>query len=137
MYIFENPVLQRELLVNLRTQRSFWLLALYQLLLAGVVLVAWPSDERLDLTENPPSARRLVNLFFLGQYVIASLMAPSFAAGTISGETMKELIAFLPGNLPRTSASEAAVPSTVARMETAMATRMLRKVAGTQPGRSR
>lgn len=86
MYIFENPVLQRELLVNLRTQRSFWLLALYQLLLAAVVLVAWPSDERLDLTENPPSARRLVNLFFLGQYVLASLMAPSFAAGTISGE---------------------------------------------------
>lgn len=86
MYVFENPVLQRELLVNLRTQRSFWLLALYQLLLAAVVLVAWPSDERLDLTENPPSARRLVNLFFLGQYVIASLMAPSFAAGTISGE---------------------------------------------------
>ncbi|WP_164103029.1 ABC transporter permease [Candidatus Laterigemmans baculatus] len=86
MYVFENPVLQRELLVNLRTQRSFWLLALYQLLLAGVVLAAWPSDERLDLTENPPSARRLVNLFFLGQYVIASLMAPSFAASAISGE---------------------------------------------------
>ena len=86
MYIFENPVLQRELLVNLRTRRAFVLLAVYQLLLAAVVLVAWPTDERLDLTTNPPSARKLVNLFFLGQYVIASLIAPSFAAGTISGE---------------------------------------------------
>lgn len=86
MYVFENPVLQRELLVNLRTNRSFVLLAVYQLLLAAVVLAAWPSDQRLDLTTNPPSATKLVNLFFLGQYVIASLMAPSFAAGTIAGE---------------------------------------------------
>ncbi len=86
MYLFENPVLQRELLVNLRTRRAFLLLALYQLLLAVVVLIAWPSEERLDLTGNPRSARKLVDLFFLGQYVIASLMAPSFAAGAITGE---------------------------------------------------
>jgi ABC-type transport system involved in multi-copper enzyme maturation permease subunit len=86
MYVLENPVLQRELLVNLRTNRAFLLLAIYQLLLAAVVLVAWPNDERLDLTTNPPSAQKLVNLFFLGQYVIASLMAPSFAAGAITGE---------------------------------------------------
>lgn len=86
MYLFENPVLQRELLVNLRTRRAFLLLALYQLLLAIVVLVAWPSEQRLDLTGNPQSSKKLVDLFFLGQYVIASLMAPSFAAGAISGE---------------------------------------------------
>ena len=86
MYVFENPVMQRELLVNLRTNRAFLLLAMYQLLLAVVVLAAWPDAERLDLTQKPPSATKLVNLFFLGQYVIASLMAPSFAAGTITGE---------------------------------------------------
>lgn len=86
MYVFENPVLQRELLVNLRTNRAFVLLAVYQILLAAVVIAAWPSDQRLDLTSNPPSATKLVNLFFLGQYVIASLMAPSFAAGAIAGE---------------------------------------------------
>jgi ABC-type transport system involved in multi-copper enzyme maturation permease subunit len=86
MYVFENPVLQRELLVNLRTKRAFVLLAVYQLLLATVVVAAWPSAQRLDLSSSPPSATKLVNLFFLGQYVIASLMAPSFAAGTIAGE---------------------------------------------------
>lgn len=90
MFIRDNPVLQRELLVNLRTKKSFFLLAGYQILLAVVVLAAWPSDERLDLTTNPPSARKLVNLFFLGQYVIASLMAPSFAAGAISGEKERQ-----------------------------------------------
>jgi len=86
MYVFENPVLQRELLVNLRTVRSFLLLAAYQVILGAVVIIAWPSDERLDLSSNPASARRLADLFFLSQYVIASLMAPSFAAGAITGE---------------------------------------------------
>lgn len=86
MYVLENPVLQRELLVNLRTVRAFLLLFAYQALLATVVYFAWPQDQRLDLTTNPQSARRLVDLFFFGQYIIASLMAPSFAAGAITGE---------------------------------------------------
>ena len=62
MYVFENPVLQRELLVNLRTNRAFVLLAAYQLLLSGVVLLAWPADTVLDLTTNPQSAKQLVDL---------------------------------------------------------------------------
>ncbi|MDB4338985.1 ABC transporter permease, partial [Rubripirellula sp.] len=86
MYLRENPVLQRELLVNLRKHRSFVLLAVYQISLALIVLVAWPADLKMDLTSNPASAQKLVNLFFLGQYIIASLMAPSFAAGAITGE---------------------------------------------------
>jgi len=86
MYVFENPVLQRELLVNLRTPRAFILLFCYQALLATLVYFAWPQDVRLDLTSNPNAARNLVDLFFLGQYVLASLMAPSFAGGTITGE---------------------------------------------------
>lgn len=87
MYLFENPVLQRELLVNLRMPRAFVLLLLYQVLLAAVVYFAWPKDNlRIDLTDNPGSTSTLVDLFFLGQYILASLMAPSFAAGAISGE---------------------------------------------------
>ena len=83
---FDNPVLNRELLVNLRTFRSFVLLALYQLALSAVVYFAWPKEPWLDLTENPESTRNLVDLFFLGNFVIASLMTPSFAAGAITGE---------------------------------------------------
>lgn len=86
MYLLENPVLQRELLVNLRTPRAFVLLFLYQALLATLVYFAWPQDVRLDLTGNPEAASSLVDLFFLGQYMLASLMAPSFAASAITGE---------------------------------------------------
>ncbi len=85
MYLFENPVLQRELLVNLRMTRAFVLLLFYLGILGVVVLLAWPRERQLDLT-NPEAARRLVNLVFLGQYLLASMMAPSFAAGAITGE---------------------------------------------------
>lgn len=85
MYLFENPVLQSELLGNLRRPRAFVLLAVYVGLLGGVVYLAWPAQQRLDMT-NPEAAQRLINLFFLGQYLIATLMTPSFAAGAITGE---------------------------------------------------
>jgi ABC-type transport system involved in multi-copper enzyme maturation permease subunit len=84
MYLVENPVLQRELLVNLRTHRSFLLLLVYQAVLATVVFFAWPAETRLEA--NATAARRLVNFFFLGQYVLAALMTPAFAAGAITGE---------------------------------------------------
>jgi len=89
MYILENPVLQRELTVNLRMGRAFVLLFLYQALLGAVVYFAWPQDSRLDLTDQSLSGRqtrRLVDLFFVGQYVLASMMAPSFASSSITGE---------------------------------------------------
>ena len=89
MYLFENPVMQRELLVNLRSNASFILLLVYQSLLAMVVYFAWPQQQTVDLTADSTSTeatRRLVDLFFQGQFVIASMMAPSFAAGSITGE---------------------------------------------------
>src|SRR6185436_3331424 len=89
MYVLQNPVMQRELLVNLRMGRAFVLLLLYQMLLGAVVYFAWPQDTRLDLTAGSSSVeqtKRLVNLFFVGQFVLASMMAPSFAAGSITGE---------------------------------------------------
>lgn len=86
MYVLENPVLQRELLVNLRTIRAFVLLFVYNALLGAVVILAWPQNVQMNLTGKSEETQKLVDLFFLGQYVIASLMAPSFAAGAVTGE---------------------------------------------------
>ncbi|MDC0936559.1 ABC transporter permease subunit [Pirellulales bacterium] len=85
MYLFENPVLQRELVVNLRMTRSFVLLVAYVGLLGLLVYAAWPADQQLDLA-RPEKAKALVDLFFFGQYVLVSMMTPSFAAGAITGE---------------------------------------------------
>ncbi len=86
MYLVENPVLQRELLTNLRANRGFVLMLVYQMALASVLLVAYPSGQRVDLSTDSSAALQLVDFFFLGQYILASLMAPTFAAGAISGE---------------------------------------------------
>lgn len=85
MAVLENAVLQRELVANLRQGRAFLLLALYVSVTGAVVLAAWPQQERVDLA-NPAAAQRLVNLFFLGQYLLVALLAPSFTAGSITGE---------------------------------------------------
>jgi len=85
MYLFENPVLQRELVTNLRTTRGFVLLAAYVGFLGLLVYAAWPAEQRLDMASSE-EAKKLVDLFFLGQYLLMSLMAPSFAAGAITGE---------------------------------------------------
>jgi ABC-type transport system involved in multi-copper enzyme maturation permease subunit len=89
MYLTENPVLQHELVTNLRMNRAFVLLAVYLALLGGVVYLAWPQEQRLDFAQ-PEAAKRLVSLFFFGQYLLASLMAPSFAAGAITGEKERQ-----------------------------------------------
>lgn len=80
-----NPVLQRELLLNLRMKRAFVTLAVFILLLGAMVYIAWPEPEGVDII-NPEASERLVNLLFLGQYILTSLMAPTFAAGAITGE---------------------------------------------------
>ena len=85
MYFFENPVLQNELVSNLRKTSSFILLFVYVGLLGLLVYTAWPADQRLDMVQSE-QAKPLVNLLFLGQYMLVSLMAPSFAAGAITGE---------------------------------------------------
>ena len=85
MYLFDNPVLQRELLANLRMRRAFALQLLYVSLLAALVWVLWPRQEQVDFA-SPQTGRRRLNTFFIGQFVIVTLMAPTFAAGSVSGE---------------------------------------------------
>ena len=86
MFAIDNPVLQRELISNLRAPRAFLLMLVYQVALAAVVLIAYPRDVKIDLSRESASAQRLVDFFFVGQFAIASLMAPSFTAGAITGE---------------------------------------------------
>ena len=85
MYLLENPVLQRELITNLRMTRGFVLLAAYVGFLGLLVYAAWPAEQRLDMASSE-EAKGMVNLFFLGQYLLMSLMAPSFASNAITGE---------------------------------------------------
>jgi ABC-type transport system involved in multi-copper enzyme maturation permease subunit len=83
MILRDNPVLIRELLVNLRSNRAFTLQLLYVSFLGVVVYFAWPSEGKLVSADL---AQRLFNMFFLGQFFLVALVAPTFAAGSIAGE---------------------------------------------------
>ena len=107
MFFRENPVLQRELLVNLRTPRAFLLLGCYVGLLGLIVYLAWPDDTQLHLAgprRDTAKSQRMINMFFLGQFVLASLMAPSFAAGSITGEKERKTYEMLLASPLRPSA---------------------------------
>jgi ABC-type transport system involved in multi-copper enzyme maturation permease subunit len=87
MIFRDNPVLTRELLVNLRSSRAFVLQFLYVSLLGSVVYFAWPRTEGgVHQIVSGGAAQRLFELFFLGQFFLVALVAPSFAAGSITGE---------------------------------------------------
>jgi ABC-type transport system involved in multi-copper enzyme maturation permease subunit len=86
MLFRDNPVLIRELLVTLRSPRSFVLQMLYVCALGAVVYFRWPAGEEGARQVSPGVARGLFDLFFLGQFFLVALMAPTFAAGSITGE---------------------------------------------------
>jgi ABC-type transport system involved in multi-copper enzyme maturation permease subunit len=83
MIFRDNPVLIRELLVNLRAPRAFLLQFVYVAFLGVMVYFAWPSDPTMV---SSGAAQRLFDLFFLGQFFLIALVAPTFAAGSITGE---------------------------------------------------
>lgn len=86
MLLRDNPVLTRELLVNLRTNRSFLLQLGYVAVLGLLVYLAWPEQTGTTLMAGSSSAQRLFTLFYLGQFFMVALLAPTFAAGSITGE---------------------------------------------------
>jgi len=86
MLVRDNPVLIRELLVTLRSPRSFVLQMLYVCTLGALVYFQWPAGEEGSRQVSPGVARALFDIFFLGQFFLVSLMSPTFAAGSITGE---------------------------------------------------
>ncbi len=86
MLFRDNPVLTRELLVNLRSPRAFVLQLAYVVFLGAVVYFYWPPEAGGTSQVGPGKARRLFDLFFLGQFFLVALVAPTFAAGSITGE---------------------------------------------------
>jgi ABC-type transport system involved in multi-copper enzyme maturation permease subunit len=86
MIFRDNPVLLRELLVNLRSPRAFVLQLLYVAFLSLVVYYPWPTATTGAAQISASHAQRIYDLFFFGQFFLVALMAPTFAAGSITGE---------------------------------------------------
>lgn len=81
----ENPVLQRELLVNLRRPTAFLIQFGYLLVLILLIYSAWPTTGSIR-ADDPTATQRLLGLLIVGQFLVAAMLVPSFASGAISGE---------------------------------------------------
>jgi ABC-type transport system involved in multi-copper enzyme maturation permease subunit len=87
----DNPVLSRELLVNLRSPKAFLIQAVYVAILSAMVYFAWgyfaqPGESGGVTGVSSGAAQALFQLFFFGQFTLVALVAPTFAAGSITGE---------------------------------------------------
>ncbi len=88
----ENPVLRRELLTALRSNKAFILQFFFLLILGAVVYLAWPEG---DVASRDKLARRLFHVFGQGQLVLLSVMAPAFSASAMTIEKEKRCIDLL------------------------------------------
>ncbi len=87
MIFRDNPVLYRELLVNLRSNRVVRAAVLaYVPSWDLVVYFYWPASEERPASVEPGGRAGLFDIFFLGQFFLVALVAPTFAAGSITGE---------------------------------------------------
>ena len=117
MYLLENPVLQRELSPTCGRRGRLCCCSLTSRCSAAARLSRPGRRAAARHGSISDAAKRLVNLFFLGQYMLVSLMAPSFAAGAITGEKERESYEMLlasplrPGGDRARQARRVAVPA--------------------------
>ena len=88
----ENPVLRRELLTALRSNKAFVLHFIFLFVLTVVVYLAWPLEVSSTGSER---ARQLFSIFGQGQLVLLSVLAPAFSASALALEKEKRTIDLL------------------------------------------
>lgn len=88
----ENPVLRRELLTALRSNKAFVLHFVFLFVLTIVVYLAWPLEA---ISTESERARQLFIIFGQGQLVLLSVLAPAFSASALALEKEKRTIDLL------------------------------------------
>lgn len=88
----ENPVLRRELLTALRSNKAFILQGIFLLALGTVVYVAWPKEL---ISTSSEKARQLFKTFGQGELVLLSILAPAFSASAMTIEKERRCLDLL------------------------------------------
>ena len=81
----ENPVLRRELLTALRSNKAFTLHFFFLAALAFVVYRIWP-DDNVEITSGDTLTRQIFHIFGESQLVLVSILAPAFSASAMTIE---------------------------------------------------
>src|SRR5438270_639296 len=86
MIFDDNHVVSRVRFAMFRSPCAFILQLLYVCALGALVYFYWPEGAEGGHQVSAGVAQRLFNIFFLGQFFLVALMAPTFATGSITGE---------------------------------------------------
>lgn len=88
----DNPVLRRELLTALRSQKSFILHFFFLLILGMVIFFAWPEGE---VSIADLRARTLFFIFGVSQLIMICVLSPAFSASCMTIEKEQKCIDLL------------------------------------------
>ena len=100
--MFSNPIIQRELIGTLRTTRALALQLALVAALSALVIVRWPSEDRVDVSAE--QAQQVFSVFAYGLMVGVILLAPVFPATSIVRERQEGTLRLLL-NSPMSSAA--------------------------------
>jgi ABC-type transport system involved in multi-copper enzyme maturation permease subunit len=87
------PILRRELIEQLRTNKAVLLQILISVVFAILIIARWPTDSQSDLSGL--ASRQVLRLFGYGLLTVIALLVPSFPATTIIREKIKGTLALL------------------------------------------
>jgi ABC-type transport system involved in multi-copper enzyme maturation permease subunit len=88
----ENPVLRRELLTALRSNKAFVLQFIYITILGMVVYWTWPAEV---ISTGDQLTRTLFKTFGVSQLVLISILAPAFSSSAMTIEKERRCIDLL------------------------------------------
>ena len=79
-----NPIFVREFYSVARAWKTRLIIAVYLLILAGLLLILWPTGGVQSVVTQ--GARKIFAIFFTTDLALLLLMIPAFSAGTITSE---------------------------------------------------
>jgi len=91
---FTNPLIVKELRERFRAKKSFWILALY-LLVMGAILLGFVYLLHLDSVIVPGEDRDTFIAMAVLQYGLICFIAPALSAGAVSGERERQTLNIL------------------------------------------
>jgi len=79
-----NPIVRREVLSGLRSQKALAMQAMFLLVVTGLVYLYWPANGMQDVGSQ--QARQIFNMLAIGQLLMVAMFAPAFTAAALTSE---------------------------------------------------
>ena len=79
-----NPIVRREVLSGLRSQKALAMQAVFLLVITGLVYLHWPANGMQDIGSQ--QSRQIFNILAIGQLLMVAMFAPAFTAAALTTE---------------------------------------------------